>query len=117
MAFFSGAQIPPGLYAALESKKLPLNVMRKIVLEGHRFGAAEAFNERIIDVISPKPEEKVDNGPAKTLETSIELAIRLAPKAGKDAYGSNKVRFGAVVEGYTDEFVVGNARTIPRDIA
>jgi Delta3-Delta2-enoyl-CoA isomerase len=86
-----GAQIPPGLYAALNSKNLPSNVMRKMVLEGHRFGAKEAQAERIIDIISPSADEKVESAPAKTLETAIEVAKSFAKKAGADAYQSNKL--------------------------
>lgn len=63
--------------------------MRKVVLEGHRFGAKEAMEERIIDVISPAQGEP--GGSAKTLETATKLANKVAVKAGADAYGSNKL--------------------------
>lgn len=85
-----GAQIPPGLYAALSSKMTSNVLMRKVVLEGHRFGAKEALAERIIDIIAPAQGEQ--GGAKKTLEVATELAKRVAPKARADCYGSNKVR-------------------------
>jgi enoyl-CoA hydratase/carnithine racemase len=84
-----GAQIPPGLYAALISKITSNIVMRKIVLEGHRFGAPEALKEGIVDVISP--EQGQSGGAAQTLQTSLELAKKVALKAGRDSYQSNKL--------------------------
>ncbi|PWN92692.1 ClpP/crotonase [Acaromyces ingoldii] len=84
-----GAQIPPGLYAALSSKMTSNVLMRKVVLEGHRFGAKEALAERIIDIIAPAQGEQ--GGAKKTLEVATELAKRVAPKARADCYGSNKL--------------------------
>lgn len=63
--------------------------MRKIILEGHRFAGPDLHAHHIVDVLSPAKGEQ--GGGAKTLETSIELAKKLAPKAAKDCYGSNKV--------------------------
>lgn len=63
--------------------------MRKVVLEGHRFGAKEALAERIVDMVSPAAGET--GGAAKTLETSVELAKKVALKAGADSYQSNKL--------------------------
>jgi enoyl-CoA hydratase/carnithine racemase len=87
-----GAQIPPGLYAALASKLLPHVVMRKMVLEGHRFGAEEALSIGMVDLIEPKAQDAdKKNGAAKTLEASLKMAKALSPKAGADAYQSNKL--------------------------
>lgn len=63
--------------------------MRKVVLEGHRFGAKEALAERIVDIVSPSEGET--GGAAKTLATSIDFANKIASKAGADAYQSNKL--------------------------
>ena len=84
-----GAQIPPGLYAALTSKMTSNILMRKVVLEGHRFGAKDALEEKMIDIISPTKGE--EGGAGKTLQTSTELAKKVALKAGADAYQSNKL--------------------------
>lgn len=70
-----------------------MTVMRKMVLEGHRFGAVEAHAERLVDVIAPRGDDvDVKNAPATTLEAAVQLAGKIAPKAAKDAIGSNKVR-------------------------
>jgi enoyl-CoA hydratase/carnithine racemase len=63
--------------------------MRKVVLEGHRFGAKEALENGMVDVVSPAQGES--GGAGKTLQTATELAHKLAPKAGADAYYSNKI--------------------------
>ncbi|UZJ55461.1 hypothetical protein CBS101457_004781 [Exobasidium rhododendri] len=84
-----GAQIPPGLLAALSSKMTSSSLLRKVVLEGHRFGGEEALAEKMVDVLSPKAGEA--GGAAKTLETSTELAKKLSSRAAKDAYQSNKL--------------------------
>jgi enoyl-CoA hydratase/carnithine racemase len=84
-----GAQIPPGLYVTLSSKMRSNILMRKVVLEGHRFGAKEALEQGMVDVVSPAQGES--GGAAKTLETSTQLALKLAPKAGADSYQSNKL--------------------------
>lgn len=89
LKFYSGAQIPPGLYATLTTKMTSNILMRKVVLEGHRFGAKEAIAERIVDFVSPAEGET--GGPAKTLATSTEFANKVALKAGADCYQSNKL--------------------------
>ena len=102
--------MPPGLHAALAAKVSEHDeasqclfltlahcgrqitspaLMRKIILEGHRFAGPDLHAHHIVDVLSPAKGEQ--GGGAKTLETSIELAKKLAPKAAKDCYGSNKV--------------------------
>lgn len=63
--------------------------MRKVVLEGHRFGAKDALAEKMVDVISPAQGES--GGAAKTLETATEFARNVAKKAGSDCYASNKL--------------------------
>jgi enoyl-CoA hydratase/carnithine racemase len=65
------------------------SLMRKVVLEGHRFGGKEALAEKIVDVLSPEPGQS--GGAAKTLETATALATKLSSRAAKDAYQSNKL--------------------------
>lgn len=88
----SGAALPAGLHAALQSKIPSASLMRKIVLEGHRFGGEEALGYDLVDVLAPKKGE--EGGPATTLKVAIELATKFAPKATKGAYGTNKVSCG-----------------------
>lgn len=79
-----GAQLPHGLQQALASKIVHPQTMRKIVLEGHRFSAAEALEAGIVDAVSQ------DGGAAGTLELAKKLADKVKIKASKDVWGSNK---------------------------
>lgn len=63
--------------------------MRKVVLEGHRFGGDEALAHGLVDVLAPKKGEQ--GGPSATLQAATELAKKHAAKATKAAYGTNKV--------------------------
>ncbi|KIS68647.1 uncharacterized protein UMAG_03220 [Mycosarcoma maydis] len=77
-----GAPLPHGLQMALGSKITDQRVMRKIVLEGHRFSAKEAFDEGFVDILSDSPQD--------TLDKALELANKLKGKAKMNAWGSNK---------------------------
>lgn len=77
-----GAPLPFGLQKALASKISDQKTMRKIVLEGHRFSAKEAYEAGIVDVLAESPQD--------TLDKAVELAGRFKIKAKMNAYGSNK---------------------------
>ncbi|CEH16130.1 3-HYDROXYACYL-COA DEHYDRATASE 1 [Ceraceosorus bombacis] len=84
-----GAQLPPGLHAVLRAKFHSPAVMRKMVLEGHRFTGQELKALEFVDELVPPPGGS--GGPQQTLEGAVQLAHKVAPKATKDAYGSNKL--------------------------
>jgi len=86
---FFGAQLPPGLYAALSTKIVHPVTARKMVLEGHRFPAAEAKAAGFVDILAP--EVGKDGGPAETLEVAVQLARKIKPLCARDAWGSNKL--------------------------
>ncbi len=68
-----GAPLPHGLQQALASKIADQRTMRKIVLEGHRFSAKEAFDDGFVDALADSPQE--------TLDKALELAGKLKGKA------------------------------------
>ncbi|CBQ73617.1 conserved hypothetical protein [Sporisorium reilianum SRZ2] len=77
-----GAPLPYGLQQALASKIADQKIMRKIVLEGHRFSAQEAYDAGFVDVLADSPKD--------TLDKALELAARIKIKAKMNAWGSNK---------------------------
>ncbi|CDR88430.1 uncharacterized protein SPSC_04257 [Sporisorium scitamineum] len=77
-----GAPLPYGLQQALASKISNQRTMRKIVLEGHRFSAKEAFDEGFV--------EGLGESPMDTLDKALELAGKIKVKARMNAWGSNK---------------------------
>ncbi|KAJ1018928.1 hypothetical protein NDA16_004731 [Ustilago loliicola] len=77
-----GAPLPHGLQMTLASKIPDQKTMRKIVLEGHRFSAKEAFEAGFVDGLADSPKD--------TLDKALELAQKLKGKAKMNAWGSNK---------------------------
>lgn len=77
-----GAPIPHGLQQALASKISDQKTMRKIMLEGHRFGATEASEAGIVDGLGDSPQDVLDK--------AMQLAEKLKLKARMNAWGSNK---------------------------
>lgn len=77
-----GAPLPHGLQQALASKIADQRTMRKIVLEGHRFSAQEAFDQGFVDHLADSPQD--------TLDKATQLAGRLKIKAKMNAWGANK---------------------------
>ncbi|KAK0548849.1 hypothetical protein OC846_002706 [Tilletia horrida] len=84
-----GAQLPPGLYAALTTKIASPAVARSMVLEGHRFPATQAKAAGFVDLLAPDVGK--EGGPAETLEAAVKLASKLRPLCARDAWGSNKL--------------------------
>ncbi|KAE8255450.1 hypothetical protein A4X13_0g3031 [Tilletia indica] len=84
-----GAQLPPGLYAALSTKVVHPATARSMVLEGHRFAGPQAKAVGLVDVLAP--EKGQEGGPAETLEAAVQLARKLRPLCARDAWGSNKL--------------------------
>ena len=82
-----GAPIPEGMMATLRSVVPDNNVMRKVVLEGHRFSAGEALRHGLVDFIS---EGEGYEGPEGTLRRSVELAMQLRSRCAKNGFESNK---------------------------
>lgn len=60
-----------------------------MVLEGHRFSATEAQSLDIVDIVAPQKGQT--GGGKETLEAAIQLAQRVQVKAGRGAFGPNKV--------------------------
>ena len=58
--------------AGLLRYKMNPDTFRNCVLQGHRFSATEALNERLVDVICPGNE---------VMDKAKELALKWAPKA------------------------------------
>ncbi|KAK0519791.1 hypothetical protein OC834_007264 [Tilletia horrida] len=86
---FFGAQLPPGLFAALTTKIANPASVRAMVLQGHRFPGTEAKAAGFVDVLAPAPGK--EGGPAETLEAAVKLAKQLRPLCARDAWGSNKL--------------------------
>ncbi|WFD36962.1 hypothetical protein MCUN1_003854 [Malassezia cuniculi] len=82
-----GAPIPHGMMTALRAVVPTNTVMRKIVLQGHRFTAKEANKDGLVDLVAEGPEYE---GPAGTLKKAIELATTLRSRVVKNAWGINK---------------------------
>ena len=82
-----GAPIPHGMMSALRSVVPSNNIMKKIVLQGHRFAAKEALQDGLISDIAQGPGYEGAEG---TLKKSVELATALRSRVLKDAWGSNK---------------------------
>ncbi|KAN0059827.1 hypothetical protein ACQY0O_008401 [Thecaphora frezii] len=83
-----GAQIPPGLLQTLATKIAHPQTLRKVTLEGHRFTAAEAHKEGIVDFVAKAPDYP---GPAGTLKLATQVAQKIKIKASQNAWGSNKL--------------------------
>ncbi|KAJ1023887.1 hypothetical protein NDA13_004721 [Ustilago tritici] len=77
-----GAPLPHGLQMTIASKISDQKTMRKVVLEGHRFSAEEAFQAGFVDGLADSPKE--------TLEKALQLAEKLKGKAKMNAWGTNK---------------------------
>lgn len=73
-----GAHIPRGMLGVIKSVAPTPSVLRKIVLEGHRFSAQAALADGLVDATAP--------GAESTLEQAIALAEKLRTRAAKDAY-------------------------------
>lgn len=82
-----GAPVPNGMMAVLRTVTNEPTVIRKIVLEGHRFGAKEALQHKLIDVIADGPGYEGSEG---TLKKSIELAMALRSRTLKNGYKVNR---------------------------
>lgn len=82
-----GAPVPNGMMAVLRTVTNEPTVIRKIVLEGHRFGAKEALQHKLIDVIADGPGYEGSEG---TLKKSIELAMALRSRSLKNGYKVNR---------------------------
>lgn len=70
--------------------------MRRIVLEGTRFGGPEALKLELVDHLAPAPATSADDkseggGAAETLQHAVELAKKVRKLAAKDCWGSNKL--------------------------
>ncbi|KAI9278803.1 ClpP/crotonase-like domain-containing protein [Phascolomyces articulosus] len=65
------ANLPPGMAGLLRYKMTP-DTFRNCVLQGHRFPAKQALDEKLVDVICPGTE---------VLPKAKELALKWAPKA------------------------------------
>ena len=66
-----GASLTPGMTSLLRYKTTP-KTLRKLILQGHRFGAEEALEHNLVDAICPEKE---------LLVKAKELALQWAPKA------------------------------------
>ena len=84
-----GAPVPTGMTAMLRTVTSAPTTLRKIILEGHRFNAQDAFEHKLVDVIAQGPDYE---GPAGTLKKSIELAMDLRSRSVAKAYGVNRER-------------------------
>lgn len=83
-----GAPVPDGMMAMLRKVVPDRNILRKVVLEGHRFGAKEAHANGLVDFVADGSGYEGSEG---TLKMSIELAAKLRSRAAKNAWGENKV--------------------------
>ncbi|WFD02220.1 hypothetical protein MOBT1_000901 [Malassezia obtusa] len=84
---FFGAPVPNGMMAAVKTVTNDPTVLRKIVLEGHRFNAKEAFQHKLIDVIADGEGYEGSEG---TLKKSIELAMALRSRCARNAWKVNR---------------------------
>ncbi|WFD37878.1 uncharacterized protein MJAP1_000825 [Malassezia japonica] len=82
-----GAPVPNGMMAAVKTVTQNPTVIRKIVLEGHRFSAKDAHAHGIVDVIANGPGYEGSEG---TLKKSIELATALRSRSAKNAWLVNR---------------------------
>lgn len=82
-----GAPIPGGMMSALRAVVPSNNVLKKIVLQGHRFSAKEALSDGLISAIAEGPGYE---GPAGTLKMATELAFKLRSRVIMNAWGINK---------------------------
>lgn len=76
-----GAPLLPGMLSTVSSKVSP-QVLRKCVLEGHRFGGAEQAEAGFVDAVVP---------PDHVLKAAIRLGTRVAQFAKSEVYGKLKV--------------------------
>ncbi|WFD20478.1 hypothetical protein MCAP1_002722 [Malassezia caprae] len=77
-----GAPIPRGMLGAIQSVVTSSTLMRKIVLEGHRFPAKEALEAGLVDATA--------DGQDGTLRRAFELAEQVKSRAAKNAWQSIK---------------------------
>ncbi|WFD43768.1 hypothetical protein MPSI1_002432 [Malassezia psittaci] len=82
-----GAPVPDGMLAAVRTVTSDPTVLRKIILEGHRFDAKDALQHKLIDVIA---EGSGYEGSEGTLKKSIELAKALRSRSVKNAWKVNR---------------------------
>lgn len=82
-----GAPIPPGMMTALRAGVPSNRVLKKIVLQGHRFSSQEALKDGIIDAIADGPGFE---GPEGTFKMAFELAKALRSRVVMNAWGINK---------------------------
>ena len=82
-----GAPVVNGMMATVRTVTSDPSVYRKIILEGHRFGAKDAFAHGIVDVIADGPGYEGSEG---TLKKSIELATALRSRSAKNAWLVNR---------------------------
>ncbi|TBU32558.1 ClpP/crotonase [Dichomitus squalens] len=78
-----GAQIPLPLVAVLRAKASNAQVIRKVVLEGHRFTPKEALSSGLVDYVAGEDTEGV-------VAAARGLAEKVAPIAKSGAWGINK---------------------------
>ncbi|PKI82474.1 hypothetical protein MVES1_003440 [Malassezia vespertilionis] len=88
-----GAPIPTGMMSMLHSVISNPTVLRKVVLEGHRFPAKEAHAYGFVDIVA-------SGGSEGTLKAAIELATKLRSRCAKNAWGQNReiIRKDALVK-------------------
>ena len=77
-----GAHIPRGMLGAIQSVVKSSTLMRKIVLEGHRFPGSEALQAGLVDALA--------DGQEGTLRRAFELAGQVKSRAAKNAWQVNK---------------------------
>lgn len=82
-----GAPIPNGMLAMMRTVTAAPTTLRKIVLEGHRFGAKDAHAHNLNDAIAEGPGYEGAEG---TLKKSIELAMALRSRSQKNAWLVNR---------------------------
>ena len=80
-----GATLPLSLASVLRAKAPNPMVLRKIILEGHRFTAKEALSVGLVDRIVAGDTESV-------VSEAQSLAESVSSLPGKGAWGLNRVR-------------------------
>lgn len=78
-----GAPVPQGCNGVIKAKAPTPAVLRKILLEGHRFVPKEMLALGLVD-------ELVEGGTEKVLEAAVALGRRWAPHAKDGVYGLHK---------------------------
>lgn len=77
-----GAHIPRGMLGVIQSVASSASLQRKIVLEGHRFTAAEAMQDGLVDATA--------EGAEATFQAALALAEKLRSRCAKDAWQINR---------------------------